>query len=80
MVSFTGEKQAITNYKKILASAYKSGVHEGAATGSGVGILMFVFFCTYSLAVWFGSKMIREKGYNGGEIMNVIIAVLTGSM
>lgn len=41
---------------------------------------MLVIFCSYALAIWFGSKMIREKGYNGGDVLNVIIAVLTGSM
>jgi ATP-binding cassette, subfamily B (MDR/TAP), member 1 len=41
---------------------------------------MFVIFCGYALAVWFGAKMIMEKGYNGGTVINVIIAVLTASM
>lgn len=80
VASFTGEKQAITNYNKFLVSAYKSGVYEGTAAGFGLGMVMLVIFCSYALAIWFGSKMIREKGYNGGEVLNVIIAVLTGSM
>lgn len=41
---------------------------------------MLVIFCSYALAVWFGGKMILEKGYTGGEVLNVIMAVLTGSM
>lgn len=41
---------------------------------------MFVFFSAYALAIWFGSKLIRDNGYNGGVVINVIIAVLTGSM
>jgi ATP-binding cassette subfamily B (MDR/TAP) protein 1 len=41
---------------------------------------MFVVFSTYSLAVYFGAKLILEKGYNGGQVMNVIVAVLTASM
>ncbi|KAA8549016.1 hypothetical protein F0562_000700 [Nyssa sinensis] len=80
VASFTGEKQAVTNYNKSLVNAYKSGVHEGLAAGSGLGIVMFVVFCSYGLAVWFGAKMILEKGYNGGAVLNVIVAVLTGSM
>ncbi|CAN0888665.1 ABC transporter B family member 21 [Linum grandiflorum] len=80
VASFTGEKQSIENYKKHLVTAYKSGVHEGLATGLGLGVLMFIMFCSYALAIWFGGKMILEKGYSGGEVLNVIIAVLTGSM
>ncbi|XP_061367873.1 ABC transporter B family member 21-like [Gastrolobium bilobum] len=79
--SFTGEKQAISSYSKFLVDAYKSGVHEGFISGIGLGTVMFVIFCGYALAVWFGAKMImEEKGYNGGTVINVIIAVLTASM
>ncbi|KAL5537680.1 hypothetical protein UlMin_045273 [Ulmus minor] len=80
VASFTGEKQAIKKYEKFLDGAYKSGVFEGTAAGLGFGLALLVLFCTYALAVWFGSKMIREKGYNGGEVLTVIVAVLTGSM
>ncbi|KAB1228135.1 ABC transporter B family member 4 [Morella rubra] len=80
VASFTGEKLAIANYSKFLVKAYNSGVHEGLASGFGLGIVMLVVFCSYALAIWFGGKMILEKGYTGGEVLNVIIAVLTGSM
>ncbi|XP_011005954.1 PREDICTED: ABC transporter B family member 4-like [Populus euphratica] len=80
VASFTGEKQAISNYKKFLVTAYNSGVQEGLAAGVGLGIVMLVVFCSYALAVWFGGRMILEKGYTGGDVINVIVAVLTGSM
>ncbi|KAG6573610.1 ABC transporter B family member 4, partial [Cucurbita argyrosperma subsp. sororia] len=80
VASFTGEKQAVSSYKKFLTQAYKSGVKEGLGGGIGIGMVMMIVFCTYSLAVWFGGKMIIEKGYNGGQVINVIIAVLAGSM
>ncbi|CAL8990956.1 unnamed protein product [Prunus brigantina] len=35
---------------------------------------------SYALAIWFGGKMILEKGYTGGEVINIVFAVLTGSM
>ncbi|CAI9785561.1 unnamed protein product [Fraxinus pennsylvanica] len=80
VASFTGEKHAVTNYDKSLVEAYKSGVHEGWASGLGLGSVMFIVFCSYALAIWFGAKMILEKGYTGGDVLNVIVAVLTGSM
>ncbi|KAE9618861.1 putative xenobiotic-transporting ATPase [Lupinus albus] len=80
VASFTGEKQAVSSYDKFLVDAYRSGVHEGSIAGAGIGTLMFVIFSSYALAVWFGAKMIMEKGYNGGTVINVIIAVLTASM
>ncbi|KAK0581419.1 hypothetical protein LWI29_013583 [Acer saccharum] len=80
VASFTGEKQAISNYNKFLGAAYKSGIHEGIASGSGQGLFPLVIFSSYALAIWYGGKLIVEKGYSGGEVFNVIIAVLTGSM
>lgn len=68
VASFTGEKQATTNYNNSLVKAYKSGVNEGLATGMGLGAVMFIMFCSYALAVWFGAKMIIEKGYTGGQV------------
>ncbi|KAK7264796.1 hypothetical protein RJT34_32407 [Clitoria ternatea] len=80
VASFTGEKQAIAKYNESLIKAYKTAVQEALASGLGFGILYFVFACTYALAIWFGAKMIIEKGYTGGEVLTVIFAVFTGSM
>lgn len=80
MASFTGEKRAASEYNKSLEYAYKSAVHEGLATGLGLGTVMFVMFCSYGLAVWYGAKMILEKGHSGGDVFTVIVAVLTGSL
>ncbi|KZV40214.1 hypothetical protein F511_27600 [Dorcoceras hygrometricum] len=80
VASFTGEKQAVSEYDKSLVKAYRAGVHEGWASGFGLGSVMFIIFCSYALAIWYGGKMILEKGYTGGDVLNVIIAVLTGSM
>jgi ATP-binding cassette subfamily B (MDR/TAP) protein 1 len=80
VASFTREKQAVTSYNKFLVHAYKSAVHEGLAAGAGFGTVMLIVFSSYSLAVYFGAQLIIQKGYNGGQVMNVIIAVLTASM
>ncbi|XP_019091645.1 PREDICTED: ABC transporter B family member 11 isoform X4 [Camelina sativa] len=79
VASFTGEKQAINSYKKFITSAYNSSVQQGFSTGLGFGIMFFVYFSTYALAIWFGGKMILEKGYTGGDVINVIITVVVGS-
>ncbi|BAT76977.1 hypothetical protein LR48_Vigan01g291500 [Vigna angularis] len=80
VASFTGEKQAIVNYNQSLVKAYKAGLQEALASGFGFGALYFVFTCSYGLAIWFGAKMIIEKGYTGGQVVTVMMAVLTGSM
>lgn len=80
VASFTGEKQAVANYNMSLIKAYQSGANEGLATGLGLGSLFSIIYCSYALAIWFGARLILEKGYTGGQVLNVIIAVLTASM
>jgi ATP-binding cassette, subfamily B (MDR/TAP), member 1 len=80
VASFTGEKRAVEKYGKSLKNAYKSGVREGLAGGLGMGTVMGLLFCGYSLGIWYGAKLILEKGYTGAKVMNVIFAVLTGSL
>ncbi|KAK7363394.1 hypothetical protein VNO77_05536 [Canavalia gladiata] len=80
VASFTGEKQAVAQYNKYLTKAYIIGVQEGVAGGLGFGSVRLCVYCTYGLAVWFGGKMVLEKGYTGGEVISVFFAVLTGSM
>nr|XP_043635409.1 ABC transporter B family member 21-like [Erigeron canadensis] len=80
VASFTGEKKAVADYNKSLVNAYNSSVHEGLATGLGLGSMMLIIFCSYALAVWYGAKLIIEKGYSGGTVITVMFSVLTGSM
>ncbi|KAG7542417.1 ABC transporter type 1 transmembrane domain [Arabidopsis thaliana x Arabidopsis arenosa] len=80
VVAFTGEKQATEKYESKLEIAYKTVVQQGLISGLGLGTMLAVIFCSYGLAVWYGAKLIMEKGYNGGQVINIIFAVLTGGM
>ncbi|XP_042405057.1 ABC transporter B family member 11-like [Zingiber officinale] len=80
VVSFNGENQAIDSYKNLINKSYKAAVGQGAAAGFGMGVVMFILFCSYGLAVWYGAKLIIEKGYDGGTVFNVMIAITTGGM
>jgi ATP-binding cassette, subfamily B (MDR/TAP), member 1 len=44
-----------------------------------MGTVMLLLFCGYSLGIWYGAKLILDKGYTGAQVMNVIFAVLTVS-
>ncbi|EEC73043.1 ABC transporter B family member 9 [Oryza sativa Japonica Group] len=80
VVSFTGERRATDKYNEFLKISYRSAVHQGAAMGLGIGSVMFIVFCSYGLAVWYGAKLIIEKGYTGGYIINVLMAIMSGAM
>ncbi|KAL6615850.1 hypothetical protein ACP70R_038120 [Stipagrostis hirtigluma subsp. patula] len=80
VVSFNGEKQAIALYNKLIHKAYKATVEEGITNGFGMGSVFFIFFSSYGLAIWYGGKLILSKGYSGGDIINILFAVMTGAM
>ncbi|CAM0882242.1 unnamed protein product [Alopecurus aequalis] len=80
VVSFNGEKQATALYNALIKKTYKATVLEGIVTGLGIGCIFAVVFCSYSLAFWYGARLIISKGYTGGQVINVVFAILTGSM
>ncbi|XP_061356075.1 ABC transporter B family member 9-like [Gastrolobium bilobum] len=80
VASFTGEKKAIDSYQNKLRIAYTTTVKQGLTSGLGMGVLLLIVFSTYALAMWYGAKMIIEKGYNGGNVFNIIISINTGGM
>ncbi|XP_020580289.1 ABC transporter B family member 9-like [Phalaenopsis equestris] len=80
IVSFSGERQAIEKYNKFIRNAYKSSVHQGTAAGLGMGCVIMIVFFSYALAIWYGAILILKKDYNGGEVINVMLAVMTGAM
>ncbi|KAK3161660.1 hypothetical protein QOZ80_1BG0079860 [Eleusine coracana subsp. coracana] len=80
VVSFNGENQAIASYNKLIHKAYKAAAEEGLTNGFGMGSVFFIFFCSYGLAIWYGGRLIINKGYSGGDIINVLFAVMTGAV
>ncbi|XP_075667079.1 ABC transporter B family member 9-like [Castanea sativa] len=80
VASFTGEKRAVEKYNSKIRVARDATIRQGLVSGLGIGILFLIMFGTYGLAVWYGSKLIIEKGYTGGQILNVIMAIMTGGM
>ncbi|KAM0028062.1 putative ABC-type xenobiotic transporter [Helianthus debilis subsp. tardiflorus] len=79
VASYVGEKKALADHNIALMDAYNSGVTEGLAAGLGLGSLVLIMYCSYAMAVWYGAKMVIEKGYTGGTVVNVIMALVTGS-
>uniref|UniRef100_A0A5B7B9Y0 Putative ABC transporter B family member 9-like isoform X1 n=1 Tax=Davidia involucrata TaxID=16924 RepID=A0A5B7B9Y0_DAVIN len=81
VASFTGEKLAIKRYNSKIQLAYASTTQQGLASGTGLGTVLLIIFCCYGLAVWYGAKLIiDQKGYNGGDVINVIMAIMAGGM
>ncbi|CAL9202553.1 unnamed protein product [Musa hybrid cultivar] len=80
VAAFNGEKQAIDDYKQLIKKAYGAVVQEGIAAGVGIGCVLMIIFCNYGLAVWYGAKLIIERGYIGADVFNCMVTVTTGAM
>ncbi|KAL6839861.1 hypothetical protein ACP4OV_029671 [Aristida adscensionis] len=79
VVSFNGENKAVLMYNNFIKKAYRTDIMEGFINGFGMGSVLCIFFSSYGLAFWYGGKLIVDKGYNGGKIITVMFAVLTGA-
>ncbi|XP_051129095.1 ABC transporter B family member 9-like isoform X2 [Andrographis paniculata] len=76
VVSFSGESKAIISYNKKLEIAYRAATRQGLVSGVGLGLMLLITFASYGFAIWYGSRLILNKGYNGGDVVNVIIAIM----
>lgn len=59
-----------------MEGAEKHGKVKALATGFSEGLLYFFIFCILALAFWYGSKLVRDDGMSGGNMLQVIIATL----
>ncbi|XP_049382382.1 ABC transporter B family member 9-like isoform X5 [Solanum stenotomum] len=80
VAAFNGEKLAMIKYDNTLKIAYAFTVQQGLVSGVGLGTFLLVLLSTYGLAIWYGSKLIIEKGYRGGDVINVLMAIMIGGM
>uniref|UniRef100_K3ZCK0 MDR-like ABC transporter n=2 Tax=Setaria italica TaxID=4555 RepID=K3ZCK0_SETIT len=79
VASFNGEKKAIVLYNNLIKKAYKGAVKEGAVQGFGMGLLSLLYFSTFGLIIWYGSKLSLTKGYSGADILNIMFAIMIGA-
>ncbi|POM60401.1 Multidrug resistance protein ABC Superfamily [Phytophthora palmivora] len=81
----------IDKYKKALDSAARAGINKGFAVGWGTGLMFFTMLCTYAVGMFYGAHKVANDQldddkctgsgcYDGGRVVVVFAAVLTGSM
>lgn len=61
----------VCRYERNLVGAEKAGCRKGLVTGTSVGILWLLLFSAFSLAFWYGNKLVREEGMTGGVVLQV---------
>ncbi|RZC57270.1 hypothetical protein C5167_004576 [Papaver somniferum] len=80
VASFTGEEEAKEKYDKVLKKTHVFMTRQAFASGLGMGIALSILYSFDGLAMWYGSKLIIEKGFNGGNIINIIFCLIIGGM
>lgn len=78
--AFSLQQRFVDRYNKKLDAAYKSGVKGGVSFGFGFAFLLFFMFCTYGLALWFGSRLVTQGHLTGPSVFVVFLSMMLGSM
>jgi ATP-binding cassette, subfamily B (MDR/TAP), member 1 len=87
VASFANYEYEIQRFDEKLQDSLRAGVGGGLKSGLTMGFLYFLVFASYTLAVWFGSKLIYEKEYNSntgkafaaGDVLTVLFTIVFGA-
>lgn len=55
------------------------GNQQGLIAGLSFGGMQFIMFCSYALALYYGSIRVTQGKMTGGDVINVMFAALLGS-
>lgn len=94
VAAFGGEEKEVIRYKGNLAFARRSGILRGMMTGFSGGVTYFIIFSSYSLAFWYGVKLIMDDRdaciaapleeciirYEPKSLLVVFFSILVGAM
>lgn len=76
--AFTLQSRFSERYAKKLEVACNIGIKRGIVNGLGFALFMFLLFCSFSLSLWYGSKLVIDGLMTGPEVFVVFMAMLIG--
>ncbi|CAG8491139.1 uncharacterized protein OCT59_020189 [Rhizophagus irregularis] len=79
VTAFGGQQREINRYAEKLEKAFAIGKKKALINGLAIGSIIFIIYCTYSLAFWYGSILIVQGKTTGGDVLNVFFAILIGA-
>ncbi|XP_069589185.1 bile salt export pump-like [Ranitomeya imitator] len=81
VAAFGGEKKEAERYDNNLVAAQAWGIRKGTIIGFFQGYMWCIIFLCYSLAFWYGSKLVIEtKELTPGSLLQVFFGVLVAAM
>ncbi len=87
VASFGNFEYEIDRFSNQLVKSYDAGVSGGLKSGFTMGFLFFSVFASYTLAIWFGSRLIAAQEINGntgkpfqaGDVLTVLFTIVFGA-
>ncbi len=67
MAAYSAEYFEIQRYRKALDIAAQEDSKKGHVNGIGLGIVFAIIFSSYSLAFWYGSRLIYDDEATAGS-------------
>ncbi len=58
-------------YTSNLQEAKSFGIRKGMINGISMGVVYGIVFGSYALGFWYGSKLVRDGEYTGGNVLIV---------
>lgn len=89
VMAFSGIEKEIERYEDGLKVAKAAAKKRGAISAFGVGLMWFIIYASYSLAFWYGTKLIldgrpelcrgEDPEYEADTLLIVFFSVLMGA-
>ncbi|ORX89508.1 ste6-like protein [Basidiobolus meristosporus CBS 931.73] len=77
--AFGQQKKLSELYNKNILLAKQEGLKKAFFSGAGIGVIYFIIYAAYSLAFWFGGKLLNWNDIDVGNVFNVFFAVIIGA-
>jgi ATP-binding cassette subfamily B (MDR/TAP) protein 1 len=86
VASFANFEYEHDKYQVFLKDSLKAGIKSGFKTGFGIGFIIFVIYCSYALAVGYGTSLIYNQDINSnsgnvfgaGDVITVLFSIIFG--
>ncbi|KAI4324811.1 hypothetical protein MLD38_030265 [Melastoma candidum] len=78
VLSFVAEDDLAERYGELLEKMVPMGSKIGFAKGAGMGVIYFVTYSTWALALWYASLLVDRRQLSGGSAIACMMAVNVG--
>ncbi|KAL2944676.1 ABC transporter B family member 13 [Bienertia sinuspersici] len=76
IAAFGTQKRISAQFASELSQPMKQAIVWGHVSGLGYGFSQFLSFCSYALALWYASVLIKQKDDNFGDIITSFLVLI----